>query len=130
MTKKSNGYFPRGSQITPHFWYRIVLIILILAGIGWYGAFQARNFIQGPTITLNSPTENVQTTRMVTLEGTAENIISLSLNGRNIFTNETGAFKERLVLENGYTIMTLTATDRYGRKTSVSRPFIYTPSDK
>lgn len=122
------GFF--GDEITPHFWYRIVLVILIVTGIGWYALFQARNLIAGPELTISGPAEQVHTERMITLRGTAENIASLTLNGRTIFTDEQGTFEETLVLENGYTIMTLTATDRYGRETSASRPFIYKPQTR
>lgn len=122
--------FPlRGGAVTPHLFYRLFLILLIVVGVGWYASFQARNFIEGPAITLKSPGEAVQHDRMITIEGTAENIVSLTLNGSSIFTDEAGNFEERLVLENGYTIMTLTATDRYGRETKVSRPFVYTQNN-
>jgi hypothetical protein len=92
-----------------------------------YLAFQARFLLQGPIITLTSEPSIVQHERVVTLTGSVRNITRLTLNGRQIFTNEYGYFDEALVLENGYTIATLAATDRYGRKTTVTRPFVFTP---
>jgi hypothetical protein len=93
-----------------------------------YVIFQARFLIQGPVITLTTEPPTEQTEQIVTLEGTVKNITRLSLNGRQIFTDETGYFKEALLLENGYTIATIAATDRYGRETKVIRSFVYVPA--
>lgn len=129
MTKMNNSKLTNANELTPHTWYKALLVIGIIVGVGWYGAFQARNLLEGPRIALHSPTETAHHEQMITVTGDTENIVALSLNGKSIFTDETGQFTEKLVLEQGYTIMTLTATDRYGRETRVSRPLIYTPNE-
>jgi hypothetical protein len=103
----------------------IVFLVILFAG---YAGYQARNLIQGPSITLLGEFGSVQTDRAVTLVGTARNVVVLRLNGREIHTNEQGRFEHTLTLENGYTIMTLEAEDRYGRKTDLTRSFIYKPN--
>lgn len=100
-----------------------VLVILFIA----YAYFQARNLILGPSISLTTEPTVIQTDRTVALEGTANNVIVLRLNGLEVHTDETGAFVYSLILENGYTIMTLEAEDRYGRVTKLTRPFVYKP---
>ena len=107
---------------------KYTLIVIGLLCLCAYIAFQARFLIAGPRITLDIEPASVQNTPTITLSGTARNISSIRLNGRQIFTDESGYFKEALVLENGYTIATITAVDRYGRETSVVRPFVYTPT--
>ncbi len=104
--------------------FTLGFIILIV----YYVGFQSRNLLGGPHITLTEPTTSVQQYPTVTLQGTTRNITHLSLNGKQIYTDEAGAFSYELVLENGYTIMTLYATDRFGRETSLSRPFVYVPA--
>jgi hypothetical protein len=64
----------------------------------------------------------------VTLRGHARNITHITLNGRPIFTDQAGYFQEAMMLENGYTIATIAATDRYGRTTAVSREFVFLPA--
>lgn len=114
------------------FEFRKILRIVIFSILGMlfvtYITFQARLLIMGPQITLDfePPTQN--TDRVVELKGTTENITHLWLNGRQIFTNERGGFDEVLVLENGYTVTTLRAKDRYGRETELVRSFVYTPA--
>jgi hypothetical protein len=94
----------------------------------WYGAFQARLLIAGPSITLRPDTTVLHDTRVTTINGIAENITMITLNDRPIFTDDAGNFHEQLVLENGYTIMTLRAEDRYGRKKVLEQPFVYEPA--
>ncbi len=99
-----------------------------------YTYFQARNLIHGPSITLSEEFPVVQTERSLNLNGNVRNVVVLRLNGREIHTDERGNFTETLVLQNGYTVMTLEAVDRYGRDTTLERTFIYreatgTPSE-
>ncbi len=93
-----------------------------------YVIFQARYLIIGPQITLTEQLEVRQNERLIHLTGSTNNISHLWLNDRPIYTNAKGNFKEALVLENGYTITTLRAEDRYGRETTVTKSFVYTPA--
>ncbi len=104
---------------------RIVFILACFGLIVWYSLFQARYLIEGPRITLIDEPSAINNEQIITIAGTTENITRLSLNGREIYTNRAGVFNESLVLENGYTIMTLKAKDRYGRTTSLSKSFVY-----
>ena len=97
------------------------LIVLI----GAYVHFQARNLISGPSIELPDAPNGVVRERLITLTGTARNIVKLTVNGCEIHTDEHGLFREALVLENGYTIATLRAEDRFGRTTTLTREYVY-----
>ncbi len=93
-----------------------------------YVTFQARHLIIGPQIVLTEESDIRQNQRKVYLIGSTYNISHLWLNDRPIYTNAEGNFKEALVLENGYTIATLRAEDRYGRETKITQPFVYIPA--
>lgn len=104
-----------------------VTVFVVTALLLAYISYQARFIIAGPTIdiyTTNTATEE----RTIALEGQAHNIVSITLNGRTIYTDENGYFKETLVLENGYTKATIRAKDRYGRSTAAQRSFVYQPA--
>ncbi len=108
----------------------VLTYLLVLIGVGClvaYVAFQARFLIAGPQIILQNEPASVQNSPTVTLSGTARNITRMTLNDRQVFTDQTGYFSEAFVLENGYTIATIKAVDRYGRETEVVRSFVYTP---
>lgn len=101
----------------------LTLCVLLLAG---YALWQARLLVSGPVI-LITPLPIVQTDRVVTIAGQAQNITGITLNDRTIFTDTKGYFSETLVLENGYSVVTVTGTDRYGRTKQVEQLFVYTP---
>ncbi len=106
---------------------RFLGVILLLSLIVWYVLFQARNILTGPMITLNDTGNMVHEEQRIVLMGTTQNIVKLTLNGKEIYTNEAGAFTHPLILENGYTIMTLEAFDRFGRNTILHKEFVYAP---
>jgi hypothetical protein len=107
---------------------RSLLIILAILGMLAYVLFQARFLLLGPQIALIDTPAPVQNNQIIHIKGKASNISKISLNGRQIFTDTSGYFDEALVLENGYTIATIEATDRYGRTTEVVKQFVYTPT--
>ncbi|MEZ4103748.1 MAG: hypothetical protein R3B60_00490 [Candidatus Paceibacterota bacterium] len=107
---------------------KITAYIVVIAIFSVYVVFQARFIITGPQITINTELPTQNTSRVIELSGTTKNITHLWLNDRQIFTDEKGNFKENLVLENGHTITTLKAKDRYGRETELVRSFVYTPA--
>ena len=90
----------------------------------WYAVWEAWPLITGPSLTLAEVTVR-QDSRTATIVGSAQNVTAITLNDRPIFTNDDGDFKEELVLENGYTILTLRAQDRYGRTVMLARPLVY-----
>lgn len=115
---------------------RLTLRTILLAAIGLflgclvlvYVIYQARFLILGPMIELTDTNPSKNNQQIITLTGTARNITRLWLNDRLIYTDQAGNFNEALLLENGYTIATLRAEDRYGRMTRIKREFVYTPA--
>lgn len=116
----------------PHLTLRKTLIVmtnaLLVCGFIGYILFQARFLLQGPVISFDQSADLVQAKPVVTLSGQASNITSLTLNGREIYTDQAGYFTETLVLENGYTVATIMARDRYGRERAYEQRFVYTGS--
>jgi hypothetical protein len=102
----------------------ITFLAILFVGYAYY---QARNLIEGPSIVLTNEPRTVQSERVVTLSGTARNVVVIRVNGKEMHTNEQGRFEHALVLENGYTVATIEAEDRYGRTIDLTRSFIYTP---
>ena len=98
----------------------ILLVVLGVALIG-YGLFEARKLIEGPVITIEYPRDGSATSSAaVVIAGVAENISFLSINDAPAYTDETGHFAETLSPPAGYTVVTVAATDRFGRRSSKS----------
>jgi hypothetical protein len=103
-------------------------LFLGLVLVAAYVVFQARFLILGPQLQLTQEPRQLVNERQITLAGAAFNISRLWLNDRQIYTDAQGNFKEALVLENGYTIATVRAEDRYGRETTIRRTYVYLPA--
>ena len=97
---------------------RTLLILLCLVVLG-YGAFEARRLASGPKITVSSPKDGGSvSSSAVTIHGTAENIAFLTINDAPAFTDATGNFSLTFAPPVGYNVVTLAASDRFGRRTS------------
>jgi hypothetical protein len=117
-----------GNEISFRTVVKSSLVLLILMSVAAYVVFQARFLITGPQLYLTNESEQLVNERQITLEGSAANISRLWMNDRPIYTDAQGNFKEALVLENGYTLATIRAEDRYGRETTIKRTYVYFPA--
>lgn len=105
---------------------RIALLITFSILLTLYSIFQARFLILGPRIQITSPREGHPVENpLVMLEGRAQNVSWISLNDRQIFTDEKGKWSEKLIVSRGLSIMTLQARDRFGREIRKSLRIIY-----
>lgn len=120
--------FTPGSFILPKI-LKVIGVVFLSALLGIYVVYQARNIIQGPSIVLTGTYESVQHEKSITITGHTYNIVKLTVNGKEIHTSADGAFSHELVLENGYTIASFNAQDRFGRTTSLMREYVYVPPE-
>ena len=104
---------------------RIALILFFLLIIG-YAYFEARGVLYGPNIQVGSSVQEVNDP-FIAIQGKAERIADLSMNGRPISVTEDGAFNEPYLLSPGLNRIMLDATDRYGRTTQRVIQIVYNP---
>lgn len=96
---------------------RVLILALCLALIG-YGFFEARRLIEGPRIAVASPKDGAATSSaLLTISGVAQNISFLTVDDKPAFTDILGHFSVTLSPPSGYTIITVAALDRFGRRT-------------
>lgn len=87
-----------------------------------YGVIKAVPILLGPDIKIDSPVEGQATQDgFMTISGTAIHTQELTLNGAPFLIDEKGRFSTTILVPPGGAILTLSATDRFGRKTSVER---------
>ncbi|HEV8666422.1 MAG TPA: hypothetical protein VN665_01060 [Candidatus Paceibacterota bacterium] len=92
------------------------LLALVIVG---YGVFEARRIIEGPVVTIYTPLGGSATsTTGITIAGNAQNISFLTINDKPSFTDQKGNFTETLSIPPGFAVLTVAATDRFGRRTS------------
>lgn len=93
----------------------ISLVLVILAG---YGMFEAAPLIRGPVLTLQTPEFLYSEDGFVTITGTATHATALTLNDGPLPIDEEGYFSRLIVLPRGGAILSLSASDRFGRAVS------------
>ena len=102
---------------------RALIVFIVLVVIS-YGLFEARKLLEGPEITIDSLADGLSTsTTAITVVGTAQNIAFLTINDAPSYTDESGKFVYRFSPPAGYTVVTVAATDRFGRRASKSITF-------
>lgn len=98
-------------------------VILIVSGVAValllaYGLFEGRRLIQGPQITIKTPSNGSATSSSaVVISGIAENLSFLTINDAPAYTDESGYFSLTLSPPTGYTVFVARGVDRFGRRT-------------
>ncbi len=105
---------------------RIVLALFFILVVG-YAYYEARGVLYGPNIEIASEVTEVSDP-YIEIQGKAERISDLSMNGRPISVTEDGAFNEPYLLAPGLNRIMLDATDRYGRTAQEIVEVVYSPT--
>lgn len=92
-----------------------ILILSMFLFMTFYGFYNARGMIIGPTLDIYSPSsENLETIdKIINVKGEAKNISSITLNERRIMVDTEGFFEEKVLLSPGSNIVEITAKDRF-----------------
>ena len=94
-------------------WGVAAIVLLVILG---YAYSRTESFIRGPQIIITSPENGrVISDSFFFIEGTIQRASHITLNGRQIYTNETGELREAVSLAEGLNIFEIVATDRFGR---------------
>lgn len=107
----------------PHRARSLVIILIVGLLIVGYAFNRSYSLIEGPVINVASPLRGETVTEaVIAVAGTARNIARLTLNGRSISVNDKGEFSEPLIVPEGYTVMTITAEDKFGKRRELEFP--------
>ena len=104
---------------------KIALVIFFLC-IVVYAFYESRGLLFGPTIAVSSEVTTVYDP-FVNIEGQANRITALSMNGKDISVTEDGTFSEPYLLAAGGNHIFLKAKDSYGRTTTRVINIVYVP---
>ncbi len=108
------------------FYIKFTLITLFVIIIFGYAFFQAKNIVLGPVVEITQPINGSSLeSSLIDVRGFAKNISHISMNGRQIFTDDKGLFSEKLLLSYGYNIITIKAQDRFDREIEKKLELIY-----
>lgn len=99
--------------------YFIGLVMFVLVG---YGLVKAWPLIAGPSLSVVSPADNAAFPGgIVAVQGRVGRASTIILNGAPLLRDQNGEFSSTLTFPRGGSILTFTATDRFGRKVTETR---------
>ncbi len=96
--------------------FTVIALVVFFAILIGYALYEARGALFGPTIDVIANSAEFHDP-YVLIQGHAERISSLSMNGTQIRVTEDGQFAEPYLLAPGYNRIVLEAKDAYGRST-------------
>lgn len=93
----------------------IIGITVIILG---YAGFAFRDLVRGPLIEVYEPISGQSfATSTILVRGMVLRVQDITLNGRPILIDQSGNFREMILLQPGYNTMTIKASDKFGRST-------------
>lgn len=88
-------------------------VILIVIG---YASWRSTEYLRGPMLTINTPEDwDVIQASTTVVSGRVERVHEISLNGSQLSVDEDGNFSDILIVFPGNNIITITASDQFGR---------------
>ena len=101
-----------------------LIVGVVLLVVAAYGAVEAYPLLAGPSIELMSPANGAVLDDPVLIAGHAYRTTSLMLDGAPLTPDQNGAFRTTLAFPAGTSILTLSARDRFGRSTRLTRTIV------
>lgn len=108
-------------QLTPGKFLLFLIVGLVTIFLSYLG-MQYRQIQSPPRIILEAPVDNaVFSTRKIDLLGTTDSDATVSVNGISVFVRSDGKFFDQVSLEPGVNTITIIATSRFGKTSTVMR---------
>ena len=113
---------------TGHFYLKTTIVTFLMVVIVGYTLYQSRKIWSGTELVITEP-KNGSTLHLplVNIAGKATNASRLTLNDRQIFTDEAGVFNEKMLLSNGYNVFKIKLEDKFNRVKTEILELVYIP---
>lgn len=126
--KKKDIFHSVPIVITPKM-LQISAIVLVILGIFFYLWYQVSGLSRSPDLSLNNPIQDKTVTEStITIVGSVELDSSLTINEQPIHVDSDGNFKESIGLQEGVNVLKVTASNRFGKQTTIERRVMYEPT--
>ena len=115
--------------IGPFFLKRAGIGLLMVAFAAYIG-LQINHIIQSPALVVDSPSDNLVTSKQVIdIKGNVEAESRLTINGQDIYTDKDGHFDEVIGLQPGINFINFSAKKKYSREKTLVRKVMVMSSD-
>ncbi len=104
--------------------FKIAIVAIgLLVILGFFG--YEFKFLRSPNLEISAPDRDLTTNAsLFDIHGRTDQDADLTVNGRPLYSGETGEFTERIYLAKGVNALEFVAGNRYGKTTTITRYII------
>ncbi len=107
--------------------FRLAIAGIFFAAVIGFFAYQFK-FLRAPAVVIFAPGEDIVTESSIfDIRGKTDPDVDLTLNGRPLYSGETGEFSERVYLFSGVNKLEFEAKNRYRKTTTLIRYIVVKP---
>lgn len=116
--------------LVPHMLFRNSAVILIMAIFIFYLGWQVKGILREPKLIVYTPAEGMVSGQLnILVQGQSEKEVRLTINGQDAMLGENGIFATAVDLSNGVNTITITATKKHGKTTTIIRHVVVNKAD-
>lgn len=104
-------------------WIGLTSCSLLFVFIGVFAYMKMSFILKG--VQIEAKIEKVEDSSLSIVSGKAPNAMHISLNGREIFIDKDGSFKESIALIPGFSVVTIDAQDKFGNSQEKKFQLVY-----
>ena len=104
-------------------WLGITSCVVLFLVIGIFSYLKMEFLFKG--VEIEAKIEQINDTSLAVVSGVAKNATYISLNGREIFIDKNGNFREAVALIPGYTVITIDAMDKFENSADKKFQMVY-----
>ena len=104
-------------------WLGVASCVALFTIIGVFSYFKMSFVLNG--VQILASIEHGEDTPLATITGKAQNATYISLNGREIYIDKDGSFSEKINLIPGFSVITIDATDKFGKEKEKTFQLVY-----
>ncbi len=121
LPHKSEDIESKGLRITPGRFIALIVGTFIFVFLVYFG-FQYQKLYMPPTLTITTPTqESIVKEKKLDIFGTTNPDATITVNGVSVTVRSDGRFFTQITAEPGVNTITIVATSRFGKTTTVVR---------
>ena len=99
----------------------VLIFIFFLLLVFGYLFFQYRAAFLPPSLAVNSPATNTRTNQTLVVSGTTDSNATVTVDGEPVSVANNGSFQKAITLFPGNSTITVKATNRFGKTSTVER---------
>jgi transcriptional regulator with XRE-family HTH domain len=119
--KRNYQFFNLSFAVTPKIVKNIIIFLVFILCFAYLGV-EAKGVFNPPPLEIYNPTNNtVIQGQKIEIVGKTDSGVNISINEKNILTDNDGNFKEEINLQSGVNVIKISANKKYSKTNTIQR---------